>query len=131
VRVIEELLERQVAVPVYKTEINDRRGSAALTMRHPSIHKSWHYISSTSGGRSVGIVRLRTKGHGVCFVFAGSQKVLSYPQEAGCTPFQAQYFENSGRARNRTRDLCICGQELCPLDQRGGLAADMASFNAL
>jgi hypothetical protein len=25
-------------------------------------------ISSTSGGRSVGIVRSRTKGHGVCFV---------------------------------------------------------------
>jgi hypothetical protein len=34
-------------------------------MRHPSIHKSWHYISSTSGGRSVGIVRLQTKGHRV------------------------------------------------------------------
>jgi hypothetical protein len=29
-----------------------------------SLHKSWHYISSTSGGRSVGIVRSRTKGHG-------------------------------------------------------------------
>jgi hypothetical protein len=27
------------------------------------------YISSTSGGRSVGIVRSRTKGHGVCFFF--------------------------------------------------------------
>jgi hypothetical protein len=24
------------------TEINDRRGSAALTKRHPSIRKSWH-----------------------------------------------------------------------------------------
>jgi hypothetical protein len=29
------------------------------------IRKSWHYISPTNGGRSVGIVRLRTKGHGV------------------------------------------------------------------
>jgi hypothetical protein len=29
----------------------------------------WHYISPTSGGRSVGIVRLWTKGHGVsCFL---------------------------------------------------------------
>jgi hypothetical protein len=65
VRINEELLERKVAAPVYKTEINDRKGSAALTMRHPSIHKSWHYISSTSGGCSVGIVRLRTKSHGV------------------------------------------------------------------
>jgi hypothetical protein len=62
VRINEELLERKVAAPVYKAEINDRGGSAAMT----SIHKSWHYISSTSGGRSVGIVRLRSKGHGVC-----------------------------------------------------------------
>jgi hypothetical protein len=28
-----------VATPVYKTEINSRWGSAALTTRHPSIHK--------------------------------------------------------------------------------------------
>jgi hypothetical protein len=28
--------------PEQKTEINDRRGSAAPTTRHPSIHKSWH-----------------------------------------------------------------------------------------
>jgi hypothetical protein len=34
--------------------------------RRPSIHKSWHYISSISGGRSVGRVRSGTKGHGVC-----------------------------------------------------------------
>jgi hypothetical protein len=42
VRINEELLETKVAAPVKKTEINDRRGSAALTTRHPSIHKSWH-----------------------------------------------------------------------------------------
>jgi hypothetical protein len=69
VRINEELLERNVAAPVYETQINDRRGSAVLTTRQPSIHKSWHYISPTSGGRSVGIVRSRTKGHGVCFVY--------------------------------------------------------------
>jgi hypothetical protein len=40
-----------------------------MTTRHPSIHKSWHKISSTSGGHSVGIVRLRTKGHGVRLFF--------------------------------------------------------------
>jgi hypothetical protein len=66
VRINEELLERKVAAPVQKTEINGRGESAALTARLPSIHKSWHYISPTSGGRSVGIVRLRTKGHAVC-----------------------------------------------------------------
>jgi hypothetical protein len=38
----EELLERKVAARVYRTEINGRAGSAALTTRHPSIHKSWH-----------------------------------------------------------------------------------------
>jgi hypothetical protein len=38
----EELLERKVATPVYKTDINDRGGSAALTTLHPSIRKSWH-----------------------------------------------------------------------------------------
>jgi hypothetical protein len=42
VRINEELLERKVAAPVYKTEINDRGGSAALTRRHPSIRKTWH-----------------------------------------------------------------------------------------
>jgi hypothetical protein len=42
--------------------------SAALTTRHPSVRKIYYQISPTSGGRSVGIVRLRTKGHGV-FLF--------------------------------------------------------------
>jgi hypothetical protein len=35
VRINEELLERKVAAPVWKTEINDRGGSAALTTRNP------------------------------------------------------------------------------------------------
>jgi hypothetical protein len=35
VRINEELLERKVAAPVYKTEINDHSGSAALTTRQP------------------------------------------------------------------------------------------------
>jgi hypothetical protein len=33
-RIKEELLERKVVAPVYKTEINGHGGSAALTMRH-------------------------------------------------------------------------------------------------
>jgi hypothetical protein len=40
VMINEELLEREVVAPVWKTEINDREGSAALTTRHPSIDKS-------------------------------------------------------------------------------------------
>jgi hypothetical protein len=38
-----------------------------LTTQHPSIRASWQYILPTSGGRSVGIVRLWTEGHGVFF----------------------------------------------------------------
>jgi hypothetical protein len=45
----EELLERKVAAPVQKTEINDRKGSAGLTTRHPPIRKSWHSISPRIG----------------------------------------------------------------------------------
>jgi hypothetical protein len=35
------LKEKKIAAPVQKTEINDREGSAALTMQRPSIAKSW------------------------------------------------------------------------------------------
>jgi hypothetical protein len=42
VRINEELLERKVAAPVYKTEIYDRKGSAALIMRHSFVRKNWH-----------------------------------------------------------------------------------------
>jgi hypothetical protein len=56
----EELLDRKVAAPVYKTE------NTAVGIRHadhlaPYISKSWQSLSLTSGGRSVGIVRLRTQ----------------------------------------------------------------------
>jgi hypothetical protein len=61
-------LEEKLRLRSRKIEINDSRGSAALTTRHPSIHKSWQYF--VDKWRSlVGIVRLRTKGHGVFFFF--------------------------------------------------------------
>jgi hypothetical protein len=65
-RINEELLERKVAAPVKKTEINDCGGSAVLITRHTSIHKSWHQILPAGGSHSVGIVCLQTKDHGVC-----------------------------------------------------------------
>jgi hypothetical protein len=40
-------------------------GSVALTTRHPLYPQKLGPSSPRSGGRSVGIVRLRTKGHGV------------------------------------------------------------------
>jgi hypothetical protein len=56
----EELLDRKVAAPVYKTE------NTVVGIRHadhvaPSIHKKLVITSPTSGGRSVGIVRSRTQ----------------------------------------------------------------------
>jgi hypothetical protein len=55
----EELLDRKVAAPVYKTEIT------AVRIRHadhvaPSIPQKLAITSPTSGGRSVSIVRSRT-----------------------------------------------------------------------
>jgi hypothetical protein len=61
-RVTSAVLE---SVHILVTDINDRAGFAMLTTRHPSIRDSWHRISLTNGGRSVGMVRVRTKGHGV------------------------------------------------------------------
>jgi hypothetical protein len=53
----EELLDRKIAAPVYKTE------NTALGVRHadhvaPSIRKTLAITSPTSGGRSVGIVKI-------------------------------------------------------------------------
>jgi hypothetical protein len=56
----EELLDREVAAPVYKTKIT------AIGIHHadymaPSIRKKLVITSPTIGGRSVGIVRSRTQ----------------------------------------------------------------------
>jgi hypothetical protein len=53
-------LEEIAAAPVKKTETNDRGGSVVLTTQHPLSAKVGT-ASPTSGGPSVGIVRLRTK----------------------------------------------------------------------
>jgi hypothetical protein len=58
-------LKEIVAVPVYKTEINGCEGTAALTTPALSSQKLALNLP-TSGVRSVGIVRLWIKGHGVC-----------------------------------------------------------------
>jgi hypothetical protein len=63
----EELLDRKVAAPVWKTE------NTAVGIRHadhvaPSIRKKLAITSPTSGGRSVGVVRLRTQTMEFVFV---------------------------------------------------------------
>jgi hypothetical protein len=50
---IEELLEGKSIGSGLERQDYGHRGSVALAMRHPSIHKSWH--------NSVGIVRSRTQ----------------------------------------------------------------------
>jgi hypothetical protein len=64
---IEELLERTVAAPVYKTEINGR-GDSLRWPRDTLYPQKLTLTSPTSGGRSVGIVRLRIKATEFSFI---------------------------------------------------------------
>jgi hypothetical protein len=57
-------LNEKVAAPVKKTELTTG-GIRCADHATPSIRKMLALTSPTSGGRSVGVVRLRTKGHGV------------------------------------------------------------------
>jgi hypothetical protein len=59
-RTTEELLEGKVAAPVYKPEINDRENPLRWP-RDTLYPQKLSLTSPTSGGRSVGIVRSRTK----------------------------------------------------------------------
>jgi hypothetical protein len=54
-------LEENVAAPGLENLNSDRKGSSALTTRHPYVHKKLTLTSLTSGVRSVGVVPLRTK----------------------------------------------------------------------
>jgi hypothetical protein len=62
----EELLDRKVAAPVYKT------GNTAVGIRYAdhvalSIRKSWQSLRRQAVFRSVGIVRSRTQAMGFSF----------------------------------------------------------------
>jgi hypothetical protein len=58
----EELLGRKCSGFSLENLDYGRKGSAALTTRHPSIRKKKLALTSlTSGGRSVGIVRSQTQ----------------------------------------------------------------------
>jgi hypothetical protein len=56
----EELLDRKIAAPVYETE-NTEVGIRHADHVAPCIRKKLAITSSTSGGRSVSIVRSRTQ----------------------------------------------------------------------
>jgi hypothetical protein len=57
-------LNEKVAAPVLKAEINGR-GDPLRLPRNTLYPQKLALTSLTSGGRSVGIVRLRTTSHGV------------------------------------------------------------------
>jgi hypothetical protein len=61
VRTIEELLERKSRGSVLENRDYGRRGSVALTTRHPLYLQKLALTSPTTGGRSVSIVRSRTQ----------------------------------------------------------------------
>jgi hypothetical protein len=76
----EELLDRKVAAPIYKTE------NTAVGIRHsdhvaPSIHKKLAISSPTSGGRSVGIVRSRTQTMEFFFFLVLTDSLIFYQNE--------------------------------------------------
>jgi hypothetical protein len=64
----EELLDRKVAAPVYKTE-NTAVGISHADHVAPSIRKKSAITSPTSSGRSVDIVRSRTEAMEFSLVF--------------------------------------------------------------
>jgi hypothetical protein len=66
VRITEELLEWKSSGSGQETRINDR-GDLLRWPRDTLYPQKLELTSPTNGGRSEGIVRLRTKGHGVLF----------------------------------------------------------------
>jgi hypothetical protein len=77
VRLIEELLERKVAAPVEKTEINGR-GDSLRWPRDTLCRLKLALSLPTSGGRSVGIVRWRTNAPEFCCLFVDINAVKKY-----------------------------------------------------
>jgi hypothetical protein len=91
----EELLDRKVVVPVYKTE------NTAVRIRH-SDHVASQKLaitSPTSSGRSVGIVRSWTQIMGFFFFFSNICLLIitsiHYCGGLGAVPIIAEYFTNS------------------------------------
>jgi hypothetical protein len=65
VRITEELLEWKSSGSGLENRINDRGEDPLRWPRDTLYPQKLGLTLPTSGGRSVGIVRLRTKGHGV------------------------------------------------------------------
>jgi hypothetical protein len=80
---IEKLLERKSSGSGLEIRDYGRKGSAALTTRHPSNPQKLALTLPTSGGRSVGIVRSRTQAtefsFSLCVCVCACVRVESVP----------------------------------------------------
>jgi hypothetical protein len=98
-----ELLGRKVSAPVYKTKINDSEVIHRADHATPLYPQKLKIISPISGGRSVGIFHLRTKGHGVCFIGMLSsrigRRVPVWPYVAEYNIFNYHVLENLSQQR--------------------------------
>jgi hypothetical protein len=65
VRIIEELLERKGSCSGLEKPRLTAVGIRCADNATPRAHRSWHQLRRPS----IGIILLRTKGHGVCFLF--------------------------------------------------------------
>jgi hypothetical protein len=91
----EELLERKSGGSGLESR-EYGRGDPLCSPRNTIYPQKLALTSPTSGGRSVGIVRSRTKGHGICF-FLGQYKFitvrlceLALTISCACIEFQSQ-----------------------------------------
>jgi hypothetical protein len=96
VRVIEELLEWKSSCSVLKSEIN-RCGDPLRWPRDTFYPQKLALISPTSGGRSVGIVRVRTESHGVNLVVL-VQMGDALVEDEGQKYFHGLMFPGSARS---------------------------------
>jgi hypothetical protein len=94
VRTTEELLEGKVAAAVYKTEINDR-GNPLCWARDSLYPQKLALTSPTSGGRSVGIFRSRTKATEFSFRPIRSTKIMKMTQVYDMWTVNILHWRNS------------------------------------
>jgi hypothetical protein len=109
VRTTEELPEGKVAAPVYKTEINDLENPLRWP-RYALYPQKLALTSPISGGRSVGIVRSRTKGTEFNFFLDLKLKKCTwkYSHSSWTWPFSAECAVDLVESSNWVKDCSVC-----------------------
>jgi hypothetical protein len=104
---VEELLKEKVAAPVYKTEINGR-GDSLHWPRNTLYPKRLALSSPTSGGLSVGIVRLRNTATEYSFLWDHLALCVSLCLCIPIFSFSMQFMSYERKISN-TRNINIRG----------------------